>query len=128
VWNCRSGTWSVKDLFTELVGIMIGRNGIQILYINVMFSASSFIESRLLLHIHQSFHYEAKIPRLYKANLTLQKRLDELLERTVDRRAERLDLLVEVNGGLSTLGNAFGGELEFLQSSLASYTCAGCNL
>jgi hypothetical protein len=43
-----------------------------------------------------------------------RKRLDKLLERTVERRAERLDLLVEVNGSLSTLGNAFWGELEFL--------------
>ena len=40
--------------------------------------------------------------------------LDKLLERAVEGRAERLDVLVEVNGSLSTLGNAFWGELEFL--------------
>ena len=49
-----------------------------------------------------------------KTNLTLQKRLDELLESTVERRSQRLDLLVEVNGSLSTLGNPLGGELELL--------------
>ncbi len=40
--------------------------------------------------------------------------LDELLEGAVEGRAERLDILVEVNGKLRTLGNAFWSELEFL--------------
>jgi hypothetical protein len=61
-------------------------------------------------------HHHTNIPRLHKAKAALRKRLDKLLERTVKRRAERLDVLVELNGGLSTLGNALGSELEFLQS------------
>lgn len=39
---------------------------------------------------------------------------DQLLERTVERRAKRLDVLVELNGGSSALGDALWGELEFL--------------
>lgn len=42
------------------------------------------------------------------------KHLDKLLESTVERRSQRLDLLVEVNGGLGTLSNALGGELKLL--------------
>jgi hypothetical protein len=48
-------------------------------------------------------------------------RLDKLLESTVERRAERLDVLVEVDGELRTLGNALWGELEFLRKSLACF-------
>jgi hypothetical protein len=89
------------------------RNRNQILYISIVFPI--FMKSRLLLLIHRFITSQANnIPRLQKANRTLRKRLDKLLERTVKRRAERLDLLVEVNGSLSTLGNALGGELEFL--------------
>ncbi len=40
--------------------------------------------------------------------------LDELLESAVERRAQRLNILVELDRGLSTLGDAFWGELEFL--------------
>ena len=40
--------------------------------------------------------------------------LDELLESAVERRAEGLDLLPEVDGGGGALGDALGGELEFL--------------
>ena len=40
--------------------------------------------------------------------------LDELLESAVDGRAEGLDLLPEVDGGGGALGDALGGELEFL--------------
>lgn len=43
-----------------------------------------------------------------------QVHLDKLLERTVKRRAERLDVLVKVNRELGTLGNALGCEFEFL--------------
>ena len=43
--------------------------------------------------------------------------LDELQERTLQRRAEWLNVLVEVDGGNSALGNAFRGELEFLRIS-----------
>lgn len=39
--------------------------------------------------------------------------LQNLLESTVDRRAHRL-ALVEVNRGHSTLADALGSELEFL--------------
>jgi hypothetical protein len=46
------------------------------------------------------------------------KYLDKLLERTVKRRAEGLDVLVEVNGELGALGNAFSSEFEFLSSAL----------
>jgi hypothetical protein len=42
--------------------------------------------------------------------------LDELRESTVDGRAERLDVLVEVNGCFGALGNALGCEFEFLQT------------
>jgi len=40
--------------------------------------------------------------------------LDKLLESTVERRAEGLDFLVEVDCELGALGNALGGELELL--------------
>lgn len=42
------------------------------------------------------------------------KHSDKLLESTVERRPQRLNLLVEVNGGLGTLSNALGGELKLL--------------
>lgn len=41
-------------------------------------------------------------------------RLDDLLESTVDGRSDIGDLLPEVNGGDSALGDALGGELELL--------------
>lgn len=40
--------------------------------------------------------------------------LDELLEGTVDGRADVRDVLPEVNGEESALGDALGGELELL--------------
>ena len=41
---------------------------------------------------------------------------DELLERAIERRAKGLDVLVKVDGRNSTLGDAFGRELEFLRA------------
>lgn len=41
--------------------------------------------------------------------------LDELLEGTVERRSQRLNILVEVDGGNRALGDTLGSELEFLQ-------------
>ena len=52
-----------------------------------------------------------------------RRRLDELQEGTVDGRAERLDILVEVNGGDGALGDALWSELEFLSFTLAM--CSG---
>lgn len=46
--------------------------------------------------------------------IIVRKRLDELLEGTVEGRAKGLDVLVEVDGELRALGNALGGELELL--------------
>lgn len=40
--------------------------------------------------------------------------LDELEESAVDWRAQRLDVLVEVDGGGGALGDALWGELELL--------------
>lgn len=40
--------------------------------------------------------------------------LDDLLESTVDGRADVGDLLPEVNRSKSTLGDTLGGELELL--------------
>lgn len=40
--------------------------------------------------------------------------LDKLLESAVDGGADGLDLLPEVDGGGGALGDALGGELEFL--------------
>lgn len=45
------------------------------------------------------------------------RKLDELLEGTVERGAEGLDLLVEVDGGDGALGDALGGEFEFLSKA-----------
>lgn len=42
-------------------------------------------------------------------------RLDEVGEGTVDGRAQRLDVLPEVDGGLGTLSDSLRGELEFLK-------------
>jgi hypothetical protein len=42
--------------------------------------------------------------------------LYELSESTVDRRAQRLDVFIEVHGRDSTFSHTFGCELEFLQS------------
>ena len=44
--------------------------------------------------------------------------LDELLESAVDRRAD-LGSLIEIHCGDGALGDAFGGELEFLPRWLA---------
>lgn len=41
--------------------------------------------------------------------------LDELLESTVDRRADVRDVLPEVNGGNCALGDTLRSELELLQ-------------
>lgn len=41
-------------------------------------------------------------------------RLDELLESAVEGRAQRLDVLVELDGADSALGDPLGCELEFL--------------
>ena len=41
--------------------------------------------------------------------------LDELGESTIDRRTQRLDLLIEIDGGHRTLGDTLGCELEFLR-------------
>lgn len=46
------------------------------------------------------------------------KYLDELLEGTVDWGADVV-ALVEVDGGDGTLGDAFGGELEFLERKVS---------
>jgi hypothetical protein len=54
------------------------------------------------------------------ANITLNQHLDKLLERAVERRSERLDVLVEINGKLSALGNTLRGEFEFLEYVLES--------
>ena len=62
---------------------------------------------------------------LRETTTKLRKRSDKLLERAVERRTERLDILVEVNGSLSTLGNTFRGKLELLQWLLVSATCIG---
>lgn len=40
--------------------------------------------------------------------------LNELLESTVDGRADVGDVLIELDGGNSTLADAFGGELKLL--------------
>lgn len=45
--------------------------------------------------------------------------LNQLLESTVKRRAERLDVLPEVNGGHRALGDAFRCELEFLGQTIS---------
>ena len=47
-------------------------------------------------------------------------RLDQLLEGAVDRRAERLDILVELDRGNGTFGDAIWLELEFLQQQSVS--------
>ena len=44
-------------------------------------------------------------------------RLDEVGEGTVDWRADWLDLLPEVDGGLTTGGDALWGEVEFLSAN-----------
>lgn len=45
--------------------------------------------------------------------------LDELLEGAIQRRAQRLDVLVELNGGKGALVDAFRCEFEFLTVILA---------
>jgi hypothetical protein len=45
---------------------------------------------------------------------TNETRLDELLEGTVDRRADVRDALPEINSGNSTLADSFRGKLELL--------------
>ena len=76
----------------------------------------SFISS--LFYVNHSIlpvSWSKKHKKLKQTLSNLRKHLDKLLERTVEGRAERLDVLVEVNGELSSLGNAFGRELEFLR-------------
>lgn len=48
-------------------------------------------------------------------------RLDELKEGALERGAQRLDFPVEVDCLHGALGDALGGELEFLPSLLDSY-------
>lgn len=65
-------------------------------------------------------HNSVSLSAIYNSTRPKQhKRLDKLLKSTVERRAERLDVLVEVDGELRTLGDALWGELEFLQGWLA---------
>ena len=54
-------------------------------------------------------------PSVHSQPQSLRFRLDELQERALQWRAQRLDVLVEVNGGNSALCDALGCELEFLQ-------------
>lgn len=42
------------------------------------------------------------------------KNLDDVLESAVNRGAQRLNVLPEIDGGQSTLGDTRGGELELL--------------
>jgi hypothetical protein len=61
------------------------------------------------------------LPSPSKTSPTRQpsRRLDELLESTVEGGAEGLDVLVELDRGLAALGNALGCELEFLRCKSA---------
>lgn len=54
------------------------------------------------------------IPSYQQRNITTIIKLDNLLEGTVDGRAEVRDALVEVNSGNSTLADALRSELELL--------------
>ena len=56
---------------------------------------------------------QAKPSPLSLIDFSIQKSLDQLLERAVDGRAG-LDALVEIHGRLGALADALGGELEFL--------------
>jgi hypothetical protein len=66
--------------------------------------------------IHEAyFHWRHRSAREAKAFNKLGN-LNELLESTVDRRADVWDIFPEVNGSNSTLGNSLRSELELLQS------------
>ena len=82
---------------------------------------------RPIMHIYHShiFHQQGALGRDIAGRHRIttffapcHTHLDKLQESTVDRRAQWLDVLVELDGGGSALGNTFGRELEFLQEVL----------
>jgi hypothetical protein len=63
---------------------------------------------------YQSYVNLFSIPSEQQRIITTIIKLDDLLEGTVDGRAEVRDALVEVNSGNSTLADALRSELELL--------------
>ena len=73
-------------------------------------------EARPIYHLIIAIVTISSRPEIYTSQ-TLN--LNELSESAVQRRAERLNVLVEVNSELSTLSNALRSEFEFLPAQLA---------
>jgi len=64
-------------------------------------------------------HTTSWLPQQH-ASICLHSSLDELGESAIDRGAQRLDILPEVDGGVGALGDALGGELEFLEELISN--------